>query len=567
MQSSMLPSELVRTVSLLLEDLGTPISLGVALRLRYGEWDGISEMALDPRNYLETQASKFAADSAAVGLLKKLQELPCSHDKTANAVAKWWQGEQACKRTNFRLDPYLRRSLFPEERNDRIASFLTKVRSVVKELIGYRPSDSPEGRFGPGATFSDRGRYTTVPDKMTSNPSLTRNALWCLVEWRDTAWARAFLHGHCREIDLVPGNRFATVPKTAKTDRAIASEPSLNVFYQLALGRQLRGRLKKSHGWDLDRAQDIHRQIAEVSSVTREFATLDLSNASDTVARSLVELLLPRPWFVVLDSLRSKRTQSKKLTPQGSDAATGWVMLEKFSSMGNGFTFELETVLFASLAIAVCREAGYAGVLGHDVFVFGDDIIVPSPVTRALKSVLEFCGFSLNEEKSFFDGTPFRESCGGDYFAGKSVRPYFLKDLPNGPQDYLAFANGLRALFDRLDHTGRACRRRAWFSVLDCLPSRIRLARGPQALGDIVIHDEERFWTSRWRGSIRYLKCLKPGRKRLVNAHAFDAEVTLACALYGVGSVHPKGWAWHPQGGVIPRNGVLDYRLGWVPYS
>jgi hypothetical protein len=311
----------------------------------------------------------------------------------------------------------------------------------------------------------------------------------------------------------------------------------------------------------LDRAQDVHRQVAETSSVTREFATLDLSNASDTVASTLVKVLLPRKWYEALDDLRSKKTfiQNK------------WVVLEKFSSMGNGFTFELETILFAAIACSVTRECDGLGELGSDVFVFGDDIIVKNSVARPLKSVLEFLGFNLNYEKSYFDDSPFRESCGADFFAGKPVRPYFLKELPNGPQDYFGLANGIASLTDRIALTGYEVGRRAWFSVLDCIPTRIRSCRGPKDLGDIVIHDNEEHWTCRWRNGIRYLKALKPDRVRVIGFDRFDPRVVLACATYGTGNygtpISDGGDVVLRREGVIPRDGVLSFKVGWVPYS
>ena len=558
---SLLPDELVRTVSLLLEDLDTPLSLSVAIKLRYRDWDGILEVNPDPRLYLD--ADRYARDAAAANILRKLQTLPSSHDKRAAAIEKWWQGERKCYRTNERLRRYLPENRLFDDGSDAIRSFLDRCRKIVLDWIGYGPEDLWVGRFGPGATFSNRGGKTTVPDKMSSNPSLTRDAVWVLPQWLGSQWGAALAQRH-GELSFVPGNRYTTVPKTAKTDRSIASEPSINVFYQLALGRQLRQRLarrprnyrnhggdlvyKSYAGWDLDRAQDVHRQVAETSSVTREYATLDLSNASDTVARVLVEILLPRRWFEALDDLRSKKTLINNR----------WVVLEKFSSMGNGFTFELETIIFAAISCAVTRECGGLGLLGCDVFTFGDDIIVKTDVAHPLKSVLEFLGFDLNMEKSYFDDVPFRESCGGDFFSGKPVRPYFLKECPNGPQDYFAFANGISALAGRLALTGKSISRRAWFSVLDCIPTRIRSCRGPKDLGDIVIEDSEERWTCRWRSGIRYIRALRPHRVKVISFERFEAQVVLACATYGTGN---------RRGGVVPRNGVLSYKVGWVPFS
>ena len=545
MSNSTLPGDLVRTVSLLLEDLGTPKCLSMAINLREGNWDWISDVSLDPRDYLV--AASYARDAAGLSILKKLQQLPGTIDRRAAAIVKWKQGERDCYWSNERLQRYLPKNRLSGDRDAGIASFLERVRKIIVGWIGHSPDVLADGRFGPGTTYSDRGGRTTVPDKMTADPSLTRDALWFLPQWLGNQWGSDVAQRH-GELSFVPGNRYSTVPKTAKTDRSIAAEPSINVFFQLALGRQLRARLRKRAGWDLDRAQDIHRRVAEESSVTLEFATLDLSNASDTVAKVLVEALLPRAWYDQLDCLRSKKTLI-----DGK-----WVVLEKFSSMGNGFTFELETIIFAAIACAVTRECGGMGILGCDVFVFGDDIIVKNDVARPLKPVLEFLGFTLNMEKSYFGVEPFRESCGADFFAGKPVRPYYLKEIPCEPPDYVAFANGLRAVMQRLALTGYRCKLRAWFAVLDCLPSTVRRCRGPQGLGDLVIHDDQSKWTCRTRSSIRYIQALRPHRYRVIRYSWFRPEVVLACATYGLGN---------RDEGVIPRDGLLGYKVGWVPYS
>lgn len=553
MTKQSLPSDVVRLVSLYLEDLGTPRSLSVAIRLRENDWDGISEVTLDPREYLD--ASDYAKDAAAFGILKKLQQLPTTHDRQRAAIAKWWEGERACYKSNERLAPLLSHwnRNYPVAADDEyepaLRNFFREVGKLVESWIGSRPPqyEDTEGRFGPGATYSDRGGRTTVPDKINSVPSLTRGSLWYLPNWLETQWGHSVAQHH-GELSFVRGNRFTTVPKTAKTDRSIAVEPSLNIFYQLGLGRTLRRRLRRTTGWDLLSAQEIHRQVAKESSVSREYCTLDLSNASDTVSRNLVKLLLPHHWFTRLDELRSSLTLIEGR----------WVMLEKFSSMGNGFTFELETILFAALACVVSRQHGYKGLLGSDVFVYGDDIIVKNDVARALESVLRFCGFELNEEKSFFDDCPFRESCGGDYFLGEDVRPYFLKELPNGPQDYFPVANGIRRVSSNLTRMGEKGVRRAWFATLDCIPTRVRSCRGPQVLGDVVIHDDEERWTKRWRRGIRYLQVYRPHRVRVIRYERFNPEVILACATYGCGN---------RRGGVIPRDGVLSFKVGWTPYS
>lgn len=540
-----LPDDLVRTASLYFEGLGTPVSLSAAVMLRNGEWDGLARLSVDPRSYISPQ--HYARDNAACALLKKFQQLPTVTDRRAAAMQKWWDGERDCFLSNERLTAYL-----PEHRHasDRVAgidAFFATVRKIIVSWIGQRPPELALGRHGPGATFSDRGRNTTVPDKMSSDPTLTRDAVWFLPQWLGTQWGAAFAQRQGK-FSWSRGNRFTTVPKTALVDRSIAAEPSINVFYQLALGRELRKRLR-SAGWDLDAAQDVHRRVACDSSVTREFCTLDLSNASDTVCTTLVRLCMPPLWFSQLDDLRSKATL----------VDGHWVHLEKFSSMGNGFTFELETLLFAAICCAVVRMNGKAGILGRDVFVFGDDIIVEDSQFANVDPVLRFCGFKLNREKSFVGNVPFRESCGGDYFAGQPVRGFYLKEQPMGPQDFIPFANGIHAMTARLRALGFELNRRAWFTVQDQVPSAVRSCRGPQALGDIVFwEDDPARWTTKTRNSIRYIRAFRPWRMRVTPFSVFDAEVVLACATYGTGNY---------RGGVIPRDGVQSYKVGMVPHS
>jgi len=396
---------------------------------------------------------------------------------------------------------------------------------------------------------------------MASNPTLTRDAVWYLPQWLGTQWGSELCARH-GELEFVPGNRYASVPKTAAIDRSIAVEPSINVFYQLGLGKAIRNRLKQkgdySFGWNLDVAQEIHRQTAAVSSVTQEFATLDLSNASDTVACNLVKLLLPHRWYEALADLRSPKTRLNG----------HWVKLEKFSSMGNGYTFELETLIFSALALYVARLRGHPGYLGMDVFVFGDDIILPDDCTGDLTALLSFCGFTVNLEKSFFGSFPFRESCGGDYYSGYPVRPYFLKKDLDGPSRIISYLNGIQALSLRLEGVGYYISRRPWLRALDLLPTSVRKARGPVALGDIVIHDEQERWDTRTRNGIRYLRCFRASRHRLQPYARFDPGVVLACATYGAGNVGtPVNGRVPPVEGVIPRDGVLSYKVGWVPWS
>lgn len=142
-----------------------------------------------------------------------------------------------------------------------------------------------------------------------------------------------------------------------------------------------------------------------------------------------MQLLLPPDWYELLSALRSPVTQI-----DGEEHRNAM-----FSSMGNGFTFELESLLFYVLARATAYFRGIAGVIS----VYGDDIIVPTEMAEDLVWVLKFFGFQTNPEKSFWNGS-FRESCGGHYDNGVDITPFYIREPVDNVLAVIAVANALR---------------------------------------------------------------------------------------------------------------------------
>lgn len=234
---------------------------------------------------------------------------------------------------------------------------------------------------------------------------------------------------------IVPGNAVFTVPKSSDIDRAAAKEPDLNMYLQKGIGDHIRARLKL-FGINLD-DQTTNQKLALEGSITHELATIDLSSASDSVTWKLVEQLLPWKWFDVMSDLRSPRGK----LPDGT--IIEW---EMFSSMGNGFTFELESLLFYALSRAVCYHTRTSG----QISVYGDDIIVPVRAAYTLRRVLGWCGFKVNTKKSYWS-SPFRESCGKHYYNGLDVTPFYARKPITDVQRLIWFANRLRK-WAEVDH-------------------------------------------------------------------------------------------------------------------
>jgi len=533
-----------------MEALDCPRALTVSLLLRNEEWDQLTSLDVNPSHY--TLPDQYRRAALATEFLRKFDGFPLGLDLDKATLDKWFWAEKECFRTNRLLNEFMDfGTLRGVPATDSLLQFITAVRKNIEWAIGSRPPATWEGRFGPGATVRDVSRYATILDKMSSVPAFTPNSWHNLVPWSGTAWATA-----SAELGRTPvsvrGNTYFTVPKTSRTRRACAKEPSINGFYQLGLGRVMRRRLGKI-GIDLVNGQETHRRVALESSVNGSHATIDLSSASDCVSSALVRLLLPHGWFSVLDDLRSHFTRVKGT----------WHRLEKFSSMGNGFTFELETAIFLGIALTLCP--GHRP--GDGVWVYGDDIIVPTEFASEVVSALKFFGFTANERKTFLEGN-FRESCGGDFFCGESVRAHYMEELPDEPQKFISLANGIRraALQDSsldLWHNLRP----TWFKCLDEIPSVIRRVRGPQALGDVVIHDDEERWDVRWRNSIRYIRSYRPVSLGEVRWGGFAYAVQMAAALYGVACQTREDGRVYEETRVVGRYSQVSYKVGWVAFS
>lgn len=490
----------------ILEVLDTPVSLGAWLRIKHKAYREIVNMTIDPLHYTERDEAKFCLDYQAVELLRKFPDLPTEYDLDKVATSTFFECERQCALTNRRL--HLDLLDFEHGTTSRLKPFWTRARGFVRRVLGDIP-DFLVGRFGPGVSFESYsgGRSplrSTISDKV-SGP------------WGITSGVRELLTHELYRADRhyddyfvptmeVPGNRFASVPKDAKTNRGVCPEPGGNLYLQLGVGSVLRERLLKC-GLDLRHGQATHHRVLRCN--WRNLATIDLSSASDTVSRRLVQLLLPEDWHHLLDTLRSKRTLI-----EGQ-----WVYLEKFSSMGNGFTFELETLLFAALVYAAA-----GGVPGRDYWVYGDDIIVDRRHFTAVTALLKVAGFTTNSRKSYGDGL-FRESCGLNLFNGKAVEPVRIKETPSTPVGWITLSN-------RLYHIdGRHSR-----LLVNMIPKAFR-SRVPRSLGHRGLWDDDsRRWSIKVVDGIRLVKVVLEEPKRYLPLKRWYSKVQLASALFGASS-------------------------------
>ncbi len=320
-------------------------------------------------------------------------------------------------------------------------SFIKYARRLIQNVLGELQDQIVLGNFSGGASTSRSRRASEKSGKFVGMADVTESAMPFIdIIHREAPLLRQY--GSFFSLREVSGAILFTVPKNADIDRCACKEPDINMFLQKGVGRHIRRRLLR-FGINLN-DQSINRKLACQGSLTGELATIDLSSASDTINRCVVQALLPMEWFLYLDDIRSQTVEV-----DGETFRTAM-----FSSMGNGFTFELESLIFWALMKTTSYFRGNRGA----VSVYGDDIIVPSKDYDTYLWVLSKFGFIPNEKKSFGTG-PFRESCGGHYFSGIDVTPFYLRKPPLLLTDLIRVCNQLRkwAFADdlrRFEHPG-----------------------------------------------------------------------------------------------------------------
>jgi hypothetical protein len=322
------------------------------------------------------------------------------------------------EKERFEPDPYDKRGRFIPEARDREFRLLPK--------------------HGPGSTadrLTGNGKY----DQFEWNQRL--EDVFPFGEFAIPSWRSFYLLD--RVQFLAPGEerpvRVVSVPKTQKTPRIIAIEPTCMQYMQQAISQRLVDLLESDtivRGMIGFRDAEVNQLLAQEGSFHGDLATLDLSEASDRVSWQLVseDLWYPgSPFMEAVDATRTRRADV-----QGHGVHT----LVKFASMGSALTFPIEAMVFLT-----CVFVGISRVLDRPVTadmvhsfrgrvrVFGDDIIVPVQFTTAVIDVLESLGFKVNQRKSFWTGR-FRESCGADSYNSEDVSiTRVRRDLPQSRHD------------------------------------------------------------------------------------------------------------------------------------
>jgi len=273
-----------------------------------------------------------------------------------------------------------------------------------------------------------------VADKLTSNGKY-RTRYWT-DRLESVFHVGDFLYPNARFVSeyeedgvrfLEPGaempSRVVSVPKTQKTPRIIAIEPSTVQYVQQGILEALNETIHSSYLNDFigTKDQTPNQRLAKEGSLNGDLATLDLSEASDRVSSKLVRALMARH---PLSSEAVFACRSERASVPGE----GVISLSKFASMGSALCFPFEAmVFFTIILLGIERELGHQFTKKSDVYpflgkvrVYGDDLIVPIDYVHTVVDLLEHFGARVGRSKSFWNGS-FRESCGKEYYDGHDV--------------------------------------------------------------------------------------------------------------------------------------------------
>nr|URG16168.1 MAG: RNA dependent RNA polymerase [Leviviridae sp.] len=399
-------------------DVPTAVSNRVLGWIRSRDLQALSSCS----NLLEAHESSFQCHRFLLqveAFFKKNDVFTVEEEATAKAVDSFFKAEAICRDTNNRLD-----SFYSEETSEdmeELTTLIGRAQQWIADTLGDElpPREILEGvRLTAGATAT-RPRSKAQPHrKVRKRVTSTFGAYRYL-----SAISEAYGYGKLNHT-WINWNRVQFVPKTWKTHRTIACEPDENIPVQLAIDSAIKKRLLRR---DLNLGDQSRNQLfAMRGSLRDDVATIDLEMASDTLAMNAVVLLLPQKWVEMLASLRAPFGR----LPDGQK-----LKYEKFSSMGNGYTFTLETLIFASLCHAV-------GASSHEFVVYGDDIAIMSRYAERLIALLKYLGFVPNMQKTHLAG-PYRESCGQHWHDGRLITPFYLRTVSDRKPVLSHIVNGL----------------------------------------------------------------------------------------------------------------------------
>nr|QDH88523.1 MAG: RNA-dependent RNA polymerase [Leviviridae sp.] len=349
----------------------------------------------------------------------KKVRVDCSPERTAAALEKFAEIENSF-------------NTFSLQEQD-LEYFIQVSRVLWSTLVSHFDLAKVRPRHGPGATaekISGNQKYNWQlwSDRLEPYFPILGNAYPLGTPPESEEFEKLTILDQESELPV----RVTPVPKTLKGPRIIAIEPCCMQFTQQGIKDWLYAGLESywlTRGHVNFRDQSINQQLAISSSNDNRFVTIDLSDASDRVPLSLVTFMLDRN-PILLDAVLACRSEAAVL-PDGREIRP----LRKFASMGSALCFPIEAMYFYTICVMASLRSQNLPVslrncykVSRDIYVYGDDIIVPKTDADVVLDYLQKYNCKVNLRKTFVNGS-FRESCGVDAYMGYEVTPTYLREM------------------------------------------------------------------------------------------------------------------------------------------
>lgn len=296
---------------------------------------------------------------------------------------------------------------------------LGTARAIIEAAIGRSPKlHSFTPRHGPGAV-AEKGLGVGKRSLGTCYTALERlfRPVPYFLSLRDISEDPSRVYNRPKmDFGL---SRLEFVEKDSSGPRTIGLEPAEYMWCQQAVKGWLYNHIE-THRLTRGRVNFTDQSVNQrFTADWSAYDTLDMSKASDRNSYALVKALFEKTWiWPYLDACRTPGT----VLPNGKT-----LFYRKFAPMGSAVCFPVQALVYFALACAILHRQGMPlSIALNNVYVYGDDLIVPHGYFTHIDAGFSRYGLKFNADKCCVAGK-FRESCGVDAFDGINVTPIRLK--------------------------------------------------------------------------------------------------------------------------------------------
>ena len=368
------------------------------------------------------------------------------HDDNVNAIGFLYTFSNSFKKLKGPYDEQILRKQMeeflavddslPEVFNESEELIISKARAFLTRL--FAPINRNENilfnniipRPGPGATntpvaLHKRYRYNNIYTQLNSFFSFDE---WFYPTYHEFSWDRPYFKKKYEDQIPFPRARFKFVDKVVGKARGICIEENEMQYFQQGVKHFLYKWIERhplTRGHINFTYQSVNANLALASSLNLSYATIDMKDASDRISRKLVEKLFEGV-PVLKDALLHLSTREIDVSAYSD---LDFYACKKYAAMGSGLCFPVMSLVHYSLIHAIIAISMQPNEALKRIYVYGDDIIIPSSCVEAVFDWLPRFGMKLNSDKSFVSGY-FRESCGIHAYKGQDITPVYFKYTP-----------------------------------------------------------------------------------------------------------------------------------------